>query len=127
MQRRDVLFLLVMTAAALFVHGYHPRAEDGAIYLPGVQKILNPQLFPFNAQFFESHAHLTFFPNLIAASVRLTHLPLLYALFFWHLISIFLLLFACWELAQKVFRERIACYAGVALVAALLTLPVAGS
>jgi len=75
-----------MTAAALFIHGYHPWAEDGAIYLPGVEKILHPRLFPFNAQFFESHAHLTFFPNLIAASVRLTHLPLLYALFFWHLI-----------------------------------------
>lgn len=127
MRRKEVFFLLVMTAAALFVHGYHPRVEDAAIYLPGVEKILHPQLFPFNAQFFESHAHLTFFPNLIAASVRVTHLPLLYALFSWHLISIFLLLFACWELARKVFRERIACYGGVAFVAALLTLPVAGT
>ena len=127
MQRRDFFFLLGMTAVGLFVHGYHPWVEDGAIYLPGVEKILNPQLFPFNAQFFESHAHLTFFPNLIAASVRLTHLPLLYALLFWHLISIFLLLFACWELAQRVFSERIACYAGVGLVGALLTLPVAGT
>ena len=127
MQRRDVLFLLGLTTAALFIHGYHPWVEDGAIYLPGVEKILNPQLFPFNAQFFESHAHLTFFPNLIAASVRLTHLPLLYVLFFWHLISIFLLLFGCWELAQRVFSQRIASYAGVGLVAALLTLPVAGT
>ena len=127
MQRRDVLFLLGVTAAALFVHGYHPRAEDAAIYLPGVEKILDPQLFPFNAQFFESHAHLTFFPNLIAISVRVTHLPLLYVLFLWHLVSIFLLLFACWELSRRVFKEKIACYAGVALVAALLTLPVAGT
>ena len=127
LQLKNVFFLLGLTVAALFVHGYHPRAEDAAIYLPGVEKILNPQLFPFNAQFFESHAHLTFFPNLIAASVRVTHLPLLYALLFWHLISIFLLLFACWELARKVFAESMACYAGVALVAALLTLPVAGT
>jgi uncharacterized membrane protein YgdD (TMEM256/DUF423 family) len=127
LQLQNVFFLLGLTAAALFVHGYHPRAEDAAIYLPGVEKILNPRLFPFNAQFFESHAHLTFFPNLIAISVRVTHLPLLYALFFWHLISIFLLLFSCWELARKVFAETIACYAGVTLVAALLTLPVAGT
>jgi len=127
LQRRDVVFLLGMTAAALFVHGYHPRAEDAAIYLPGVEKILNHQLFPFNSQFFESHAHLTFFPNLIAISVRLTHLPLLHVLFFWHLISIFLLLCACWELSQRVFNEKIAFYAGVALVAGLLTLPVAGT
>jgi hypothetical protein len=127
LQRRDLLFLLGLTAAALLVHGYHPRVEDAALYLPGVEKILDPRLFPFNAQFFESHAHLTFFPNLIAASVRLAHVPLSYALFFWHLISIFLLIYACWELARRAFNEKLACYAGVALVAALLTLPVAGT
>ncbi len=112
---------------ALFVHGYHPWAEDAAIYLPGVEKLLDRRLFPFNAQFVESHAHLTLFPDLIAASVRVTHLPLRYALFSWHLVSIFLLLFACWELTGRCFTRRTARYAGVGLVAALLTLPVAGT
>ncbi len=127
MKLRDFCFLVLLTVAALFVHGYHPWAEDAEIYLPGVEKLLNPQLFPFNAQFFQSHAHLTLFPNLIASSVRLSHLPLPYALFFWHLVSIFLLLYACWELAGKCFDNRVARYAGVALVAVLLTLPVAGT
>lgn len=124
---KDSVALVLLTVAALFVHGYHPGAEDSAIYLPGVEKLLNPRLFPFNARFFESHAHLTLFPDLIAASVRLSHLPLTYALFFWHLLSIFLLLFACWEVAGKLFRRRSSRYAGVALVTALLTLPVAGT
>jgi len=127
LQRKDFLFLVLLTVGALFIHGYHPWAEDAALYLPGVEKLLNPRLFPFNSQFFESHAHLTLFPDVIAGSVRMSHLPLPYALFFWHLASVFLLLFACWDLAGKCFIRTTSRYAGVALVAALLTLPVAGT
>ncbi len=127
MKLRDFVLLALLTLGALFVHGYHPWAEDSGIYLPGVEKILQAELFPFNSQFFESHAHLTFFPNLIAASVRISHLPLDVVLFFWHLASIFLFLVACWQLIGKCFHDERARWAGVALIAALLTLPVAGT
>jgi hypothetical protein len=124
---RNFVLLALLTLGALLVHGYHPWAEDSGIYLPGVEKKLQPELFPFNSQFFESHAHLTFFPNLIAASVRISHLPLDVVLFFWQLTSIFLLLLACWQLIGKCFHDERARWAGVALIAALLTLPVAGT
>jgi hypothetical protein len=124
---KDYLLLLLLTLGALLVHGYHPWAEDAEIYLPGVEKVLHPELFPFNAQFFESHAHLTLFPNFIAASVRVSHLPLEVVLFFWQITSIFLLLLACWQLIGKCFPNPRACWAGVALIAALLTLPVTGT
>jgi hypothetical protein len=124
---KDFLLLSLLTLGALLVHGYHPWAEDAEIYLPGVEKILHPELFPFNAQFFESHAHLTLFPNFIAASVRLSHLPLEVVLFFWQIASIFLLLLACWQLIGKCFPDQSARWAGVVMVAALLTLPVAGT
>ncbi|HEV7551722.1 MAG TPA: hypothetical protein VGP65_08570 [Candidatus Angelobacter sp.] len=127
MKRKDFFLLLLLTLGALLLHGYHPWAEDAAIYLPGVEKILQPELFPFNAQFFESHAHLTLFPNLIAASVQATHLPLEAALFAWHVASVFLFLLACWELSGKCFVDRRARWAGVCLIAALFTLPVAGT
>ncbi len=127
MKRRDCFVLLLLTFGALLVHGYHPFAEDAEIYLPGVERILHPQLFPFNAEFFESHARLTLFPNLIATSVRWSHLPLETALFLWQLTSIFLFLLACWQLIGKCFTDRKARWAGVALIAALLTLPVAGT
>jgi len=119
--------LLLLTAGALAIHGYHPYAEDAEIYLPGIEKNLHPELFPVGAEFFESHAGLTLFPNLIAASVRMTRLPFDYALFGWHLASIFLLLLACWELSGKCFTMTHARWCAVALVAALLTLPVAGT
>ena len=124
--------LLALTAIALLIHGYHPYAEDSEIYLPGVLKILNPSLFPANSEFFGEHAGHTLYPNLIASSVRATHLPLPWAAFLWHLISIFLLLAASWRLASALFEEespeeKRARWAAVALMTALLTLPIAGT
>ena len=127
MKLKDFLLLSLLTLGALLVHGYHPWAEDAEIYLPGVEKVLHPELFPFNAEFFEAHAHLTFFPNVVAASVRLSHLPLEVVLFVWQVTSIFLLLLACWQLGGKCFTDQKARWAGVGLVAALLTLPVTGT
>jgi hypothetical protein len=126
-QYKTALGLLLLTAGALLVHGYHPFAEDAEIYLPGVQKILHPELFPTGQEFFASHASLTLFPNLIAFSLRVTHLPMEVGLFLWYLISIFLLLLACWELSGKCFANAKARWAGTALVAALLTIPVSGT
>jgi hypothetical protein len=123
-----VLGLGLLTMGAVLVQGYHPFSEDAEIYLPGVEKILHPKLFPVGQEFFKSHARLTLFPNVIAASVRITHLPLEAGLFFWHLASIFLLLLACWELSGLFFPDAPrARWGGVCLVAALLTIPVAGT
>jgi hypothetical protein len=119
--------LLLITLAAFIVHGYHPGVEDAEIYLPGIKKALNPALYPQNDTFFASHAHLTLFPNLIAASVRLTHVPLDWAILFWQLGSIFLLLLGCWHIGRLTFPGSLARWGGVALVAALLTMPVAGT
>src|SRR5271154_851364 len=115
--------LLLLSAAALLIHGYHPYAEDAEIYLPGVMKILNPSLFPENAEFFANHAGHTLYPNLIAFSVQATHLPLPWTAFLWHLLSLFLLLAASWRLASALFEGNIAeeeraRWAAVALMAA---------
>ena len=119
--------LALLTLAALAVHGYHPYAEDAEIYLPGTEKILQPSLFPVGTEFFESHASLTLFPHLIAASVRATHLPFDYVLLGWHLASIFLLLLAVWQLSGHCFDSTVARWGGVVSMASLLTLPVAGT
>src|SRR6202789_4539360 len=119
--------LLLLSAVALLIHGYHPYAEDSEIYLPGVLKILNPSLFPANAEFFGEHAGHTLYPNLIAFSVRATHLPLPWAAFLWHLASIFLMLAASWRLAGALFEDDRARWAAVTLMTVLLTLPLAGS
>ena len=126
-KRKVVLYLFLLTPSALLVHGYHPFAEDAEIYLPGVLKILNPSLFPANAEFFGEHTGHTLYPNLIAFSVRVTHLPLPCVAFLWHLISILLLLAGSWRLASALFEEERARWGSVALMAALFTLPIAGT
>ena len=124
---RTAAFLLLLTAAALFTHGYHPYAEDAEIYLPGVERILNPALFPVGQEFFQSHAKMTLFPNLVAFSLRRTHLPFETGLLLWHAASIFLLLLACWQLSGIVFPSAKARWGSVCMIAALLTIPVAAT
>jgi hypothetical protein len=124
---RTVVLLFLLAVAAVLVHGYHPFVEDAEIYVPGIKKLLNPALYPYNDVFFASHARLTLFPNLIAESVRLTHLPLEWMLLAWHVSCIFSLLFACWKLGRLCFGSARAAWGSTLLVESLLTIPVAGT
>ncbi len=124
---RTFAFLASLTLGAALVHGYHLGIEDQAIYLPGVEKNLNPELFPHDSELFLPQTRPTLFDEMVAASVRATHLPLETVVFRWQILSIFLLLWACWRLACRCFAAAEARWAGVALVAALLTMPVAGT
>src|SRR5438093_3826681 len=124
---KPYLGLLLLTFAALCVHGYHPAAEDGEIYIPGIKKLLNPALYPFGSEFFLNHARLTQFERLIAATVRISHLSFDLVVFVWYLVSVFLTLLACWDWSVECFAEKESRFAAVTLVAALLTLPVAGT
>ena len=121
------ILLAVLAVATLFVHGYHPYVEDAEIYLPGIEHILNPALFPVGQEWFQSHANMTMFPNLVAMSLRVTHLPFETGLLLWHLASIVLLLLACWDLSGLCFPSKWARWGSVALVASLLSIPVAGT
>ena len=124
---RTAFLLSLVTVAALLTHGYHPYAEDAEIYLPGVERILNPSLFPVGQEFFQSHANMTLFPNLVALSLRVTHLPFETGLLVWHAASLFLLLLACWQLGGILFPSAKARWGAVCLLAGLLTIPVAGT
>ena len=72
---KESCLLGALTIAAICVHGYHPATEDAERYTPGILKALRPSLFPYNAQFFEAHARMSLFPNLIAESIRVTRMP----------------------------------------------------
>ena len=124
---RELLLLAALTCGAVLLHGYHGGVEDAEIYLPGVLKQVNPALYPRNSEFFGSHAGMTLYPNLIAESIRLSHLPPATVMLLWHLATIFAFLYACFRVARLCFREKHAVWCGVALVASLLTLPVAGT
>src|SRR2546426_4165730 len=99
------IYLALLTAGVLLMHGYHPGIEDAEIYVPGIKRILDPSLYPFGAEFFLNHARLTLFAQTIAASIRLSHLSFDVAVFIWYLACTFLTLLACWRLSGEFFRE----------------------
>src|SRR5438128_4610700 len=99
------IYLALLTAGVLLVHGYHPGIEDAEIYVPGIKRILDPGLYPFGAEFFLNHARLTLFAQTIAASIRLSHLSFDVAVVFWYLGCAFLALLACWLWSVGLFRE----------------------
>jgi hypothetical protein len=125
--RRKWPFIGVLTVCAILVHGYHPYSEDAGIYVPAIKKLLNPALYPHSAQFFLAPARLSFFSNLIAASVRMTHLPFSCALLLWHAAMLALLFAACWRLSYLCLGTSEASHSGSLLIAAFLTVPIAGS
>ncbi len=124
---RDACGLVLLTVATVCVHGYHLGVDDAAIYIPAIKKVADPRLYPFGAEFFQSHAHLSLFPDLVGNTARLTRAPVDLVIFAWHIASIFLLLLAAWRLACVCFRTDTARWGGVALLAALLSVPVAGT
>lgn len=119
--------LCLITGAAVLVHGYHLGVDDAEIYTPAIEKVANPALFPYNTAFFDHHAQLSLFPNLIGLSSRLTHMPSDAAVFLWHCLAILLTLVAIHRLLGCCFDSAHARWAGTALLAATLTVPVAGT
>src|SRR5579883_2621402 len=57
--------LAALAGAAVLVHGYHLGVDDAEIYVPGIKKAADPDLYPFGAEFFQHHANLSLFPNLV--------------------------------------------------------------
>src|SRR5947199_4419504 len=79
--RAPLALLLTLTALAVCVQGYHLGVDDAAIYVPGIKQAADPALYPFGAEFFQSHARLTSFPFLVGTSARLTGLPIDFVIF----------------------------------------------
>ena len=124
---RNALVLAVLVACGLLIAGYHPGAEDDGVYLSAIKRDLHPALYPHDSDFFAVQLQATIFDKVVATSVRLTHLPLGWAIFAWHYLTIWLVLLGCWRLSRRCFPEEYAQWASTTLVAVLLTLPVAGS
>ncbi len=116
-----------LTGLALAVHGYHPYAEDGGIYLSGVKRILNPELYPHYPEFVTEHLRLSLFAPMVAVLVRASHLQLMTVWLLLYIASFWLTLFAAWLLAARCYTSWEARCGAVVLLATWLTLPVAGT
>jgi hypothetical protein len=125
LNRHPAIGLALLTPAVLLAHGYHPLADDGAVYVAGIKKLSDPNLYEADAVFASSPTHLSIFAHVIAALLHWGQLPGL--LLVCHLASIFLFLLGSWKLALQIFTTRRSCWGAVLLAACCFTLPVAGT
>ncbi|HTW30028.1 MAG TPA: hypothetical protein VMD76_00005, partial [Candidatus Sulfotelmatobacter sp.] len=122
----NLALLAGLTLIAFSILGYHPGLEDDSFYLAAIKRHLNLALFPHDAEFFRVQFQATIFDKLIALSVRLTHLPLMWAVLLWQLAAIFFLLHGCWRISRRCFARRESQWAATAFVAVLLSMPLPG-
>lgn len=126
-RRFAVVMVSALTLAALGIHGYHPYAEDGGLYLAGVERLLDPSLFPQSQAFVLEPTRYSLFAASVAAVVRVSHAALPSVLLALHLCSIWVTLFATWLLACRCWADRAGRAGATMLVACWLSLPVAGT
>ncbi len=117
----------LLTGLVLLIHGYHPYAEDGGLYMAGIKWLLDPALYPHGTGFVTAHLRFSLFAPMVAALVRQSHLSLPVVLLLLHLASIWLVLFAAWLLAARCYGSFKARVGAVSLLAVWIALPIAGT
>ncbi len=125
--QKPYVFLSCLTLLALLIHGYHPYADDAAVYLAGIEKVIHPSLFSLHAEYILPHLRHSVFPLALGWIIRGLHIPLQYALFTSYLAALWIMLFACWRLTSLLFTSAPARWSAMLLTTVTLTLPVAGT
>ena len=125
--RFAVVLATLLTILVLLVHGYHPYAEDGGLYMAGIKRLLDPALYPHGTGFVTEHLPFSLFTPMVAALAHESHLGLPVVLLLLHLASIWLVLFAAYLLAARCYGSLRARAGAVLLLAIWITLPIAGT
>ncbi len=120
-------FSLLLTPLSLLILGYHPYAEDGGLYLAGVEYLLNPSLFPHMRQFVTAPLHYSAFAPCIAFLARHSGLSFDTIIFVSFIVSLWATIFAAWRIARQCFVSTREQMGATLLVALWLSLPVAGT
>jgi hypothetical protein len=130
-RRHGALLAALLTPLALLIHGYHPYAEDGGVYLAGVKKFVHPELYPHSTAFVLAPTRFSAFAWLVSGFARMTRLTngvgfdaLILVL---HLATIWATLYAADLLVCRCWENPSARYGAVLLLTCWLALPVAGT
>ena len=121
------LGVTALTFWAVLVHGYHPYAEDGGVYLPEIKRLLDPGLYLSGSEFVVGHLRYSLFAPMVVGIVHGSHLGVDTVLLGLHVASFWMTLFAAWLLAARCFASSEARWGAVGLLTAWMTLPVAGT
>ena len=120
-------FSLLLTPLSLLILGYHPYAEDGGLYLAGVEYLLTPSLFPHMRQFVTAPLHYSAFSPCIAFLALHSGLSFDTVIFASFAVCLWATIFAAWRIAKQCFLSTREQMGATLLVALWLSLPVAGT
>lgn len=119
--------LFAITVGAFLLHGYHPYIVDASIYLVGIEKGIDPALFPRDNALVLAHAHLSIFSMMMSWIVRLLHMSLPVLLMSAYIGLLFGLLLLCYKLGERLFHSSRAGWGAALLMAVCMPIPVAAT
>jgi hypothetical protein len=122
-----VVLTAALTILAFLIHGYHPYAEDGGIYLPGILKLVHPDLYPTWTGFVTAQTRFSFFAPTIAGVVRFTGISLMVCVLCVYVLSIWGTLYAAWLIVSRCSKSRECGLGAVAILSLCITAPAAGT
>jgi hypothetical protein len=117
----------VLALVGVLIHGYHPYAEDGGIYLPGILKLLHPELYPTWTGFVTAQTRFSLFAPAIAQIVWFTGVDVMACMFCVYILSIWGTLYAIWLIASRCLRTLEARCGAVVVLMLCMTMPAAGT
>jgi hypothetical protein len=120
-------FLLAISALTFLVHGYHPFADDAGLYVAGVEKLLDPTLFPAGMRFILSETRIESFYPLVIGVTKMLGGSLEGALLLLYLLTLIAFIYGAWYVSGLITDCRFSRWIGVCLAGCFFTLPVAGT
>ena len=107
MKLKDYLIISLFTLVSPLIYGYYFGVIDHHHYLPYLNKILNPALYPADYYFSQPHFSYSPFNYFIVKFSQLTHLNLGWTHLVLYLVSLWLLYFAIYRLSSVIFKKSI--------------------
>jgi len=122
-QPRVIVFLLLISAVGLLVNGYRYGFNDHAFYIPMIDRLVNPDLFPRDYLFDEPSGEYNFW--ILAMATLARFFPLEWIFFLGYILTRFALFWAIYHLSLNLFNSRGA--AALAVLFLVIPKPVGGT
>ncbi|MBD3182429.1 hypothetical protein GF312_09070, partial [Candidatus Poribacteria bacterium] len=118
-----ILFLLLITTLGLFINGYRYGVADQAMYIPMIDRIINPYLFPGDYLFEEASEGYNLWIPAVAFLSRF--IPKEWLFFTGYIITRILLFWSIYHISMNLFESRGAAFVGILFL--LVRKPVGGT
>ncbi|HZD77317.1 MAG TPA: DUF6798 domain-containing protein, partial [Acidobacteriaceae bacterium] len=120
-------FLLAISALTFPIHGYHPFADDAGLYVAGVEKLLDPTLFPVGMRLILSETRIESFYPLVIGVTKMLGGSMTSALLLLYLLTLVAFIYGTWYVSGLITECRFCRWIAVCLAGCFFTLPVAGT